>query len=925
MTTNPKLQAIISLVASIGLILVSLGPAQAQDPGQTPEPVTGLPQPDSNGEYQAGTLLVKIRLGVSKMEVDSMLDQYAARAQDSAYGDGAQLWSVPEGGEMELAERLNADPRVEYAEPNYIYWATLVPDDPRLNDQWAHKLIKSSGAWDITTGSSQTVIAIIDTGIDRNHPDLQGRIIEGYDFVDGDADPEDTSGHGTHVSGIAGAVSNNGQGVAGMDWQARIMPIRVLGDDASGTNWDIGQGIRWAYQNGAKVLNLSLAGPEGANFLRDAVGDANAAGSLVVAAMGNCRTANPPLCPVANPTNYPAAYDTVMAAAATTKTDQQAAYSQYGDHCDVAAPGGELAALGDPDGILSTLPTYDDFYLRSTYGYSTDYDYLYGTSMATAYVSGLAALIWGVNPDLTPDQVRDVITDTADDLGTPGPDDFFGYGRINAQAAMQQVALPEAPTLWQIEKGWFGDYVVEWSSVPGATTYTLQEDDNGSFSSPTVRYAGAQSQFQVTDQEGGTWYYRVRASNNAGQSAWSNIQWVIVIPKVPTLSPIENPDNDGEYEIKWSAVAGATGYKLAEANATNPNDYNIRYVGTETSYQVTGQSAGTWRYWVWAYNLAGDGTWSKSQTTTVDPPSLPAPNLLNIDNQDGDGDYLVKWQGVTGADTYILEQSPNQYFDDPQAIYSGPDLQFAITDQPSRTWYYRVRASGPAGKSPWSDQQSVTVAASVFLPLATLEYSMPLSEGQIVNGDFEAGPKDWTEYSSSGDPLIVNQGFPIDVAPRSGQWAAWLGGRNDDVSYIQQWVTVPSARPYLVYWHWINSQEICGHEYDFGSVLLDGATVDKYDLCWLESTASWKPRAVDLSAYKGQTMLLQIRVETDDARFSELFVDDVSFAPAPALAGGPQAPRQLAGAQLAGAQAGHGRAAARPDAPQPARDQLPTP
>jgi thermitase len=925
MITNPKLQAIISLVASIGLILISLGPARAQDPVQTPEPVTDPFQPGSEGDYETGRLLVKLRPGVSKMAVDSMLDQYAARAQDSAYSDGVQLWSVPEGEEMASVERLNADPRVEYAEPNYIYRATLLPDDPRLNEQWAHTLIKSPEAWDITTGSSQTVIAIIDTGIDGNHPDLQGRIVEGYDFVDGDADPKDTNGHGTHVSGIAGAVSNNGQGVAGMDWQARIMPVRVLGDDASGTNWEIGQGIRWAYQNGAKVLNLSLAGPEEANFLQDAVLGANAAGSLVVAAMGNCRTVNPPLCPVANPTNYPAAYDTVMAAAATTRTDEQAAYSQYGDHCDISAPGGELAFLGDPDGILSTLPTYDDFYLRTTYGYGTNYDYLYGTSMATAYVSGLAALIWAVKPDLTLDQVRDVITDTADDLGTPGPDSDFGYGRINALAAMQQVAAPEAPMLSPIEKGWFGDYVVDWSSVPAATAYRLQEDDNASFSSPTVRYTGANSQFQVTDQEGGTWYYRVLASNDAGQSDWSNIQWVVVIPQSPVLSPIENLDNDDEYEVKWSAVSGATGYKLAEADASDLDDYEIRYVGTKTSYQVTGQSGGTWRYWVWATNLAGDSSWSNRQTTAVDPPLLSPPNLLNIDNKDGDGDYVIKWQSVTGADTYIMEQSSNQYFNDPEVIYSGADLQFAITDHPGGTWYYRVRASGPDGKSPWSRQQSASVTSWVFLPLMTLEYSMSLSEGQILNGDFEAGPKDWSEYSSHQDPLIVNQGFPVDVAPRSGQWAVWLGGHDDNVSYIQQWVTVPSASSYLVYWHWINSREVCGHDYDFGAVLIDGKTVDKYDLCWLESTASWKPHTVDLTAYKGQTVLLQVRVETDDARFSELFVDDVSFAPAPALAGGPQPPRQLVSAQLAGAQAGLGKAAAVPDAQRPSRDQLPPP
>ena len=693
----------------------------------------------SQSRHRVGEVVVKLEERVTAASAQSMLAQYGAAVQQVANAGTAQLWEVQEGQELATIEDLNADRRVQYAELNYIYHSAAVPNDPRLGAQWAHTLIRSSAAWDITTGNPSLIIAIIDSGIDANHPDLQAKIVGGQDIVDGDAFPQDDNGHGTHVAGIAAAVTNNAIGIAGANWQARIMPVRVLEADGSGTNWDIGLGVRWAYQNGARVLNLSLSGPDYSQHIRDAVDAAHAAGALVVAAMGNCRFYNPPECPSANPISYPAAYENTMAVAATTISDGIANYSQYADYCDVSAPGGEIGYLGDPEGIVGTLPTYSDFYLKNTYGYSEDYDYLQGTSMATAHVAGLAALIWAVDPSLTANEVKNTIENSADDLGTPGPDRDFGHGRINAYAALQAIAPPKKPTLSPIEGKGLGEYLLEWGYVPGASSYTLQEDDNAAFSSPKVRYTGAKSSYQISGQDGGTWYYRILASNPAGDSPWSNIQWTIVIPRPTTLAPINNPSSKDEYEISWAPSAGAVGYHLIEASDPSGDDYITRYIGAETYFKVTGQPGGTWHYVVFPYNQAGDGGWSNSVATTVDPAALPAPELLAIDNPSGGGSYVVAWEKVQDATSYILEESSNPYFDHPEEIYSGRSRQYVATNQSGGTWHYRVRASGSSGKSPWSNQQSVTVKTLLYLPAMLKNHRAERSAFGIRNGGFEDG------------------------------------------------------------------------------------------------------------------------------------------------------------------------------------------
>jgi hypothetical protein len=452
-----------------------------------------------------------------------------------------------------------------------------------------------------------------------------------------------------------------------------------------------------------------------------------------------------------------------------------------------------------------------------------------------------------------------------------GPD---GSAIASSRTALHAAGAPVAPTLSPIERGWFGDYVVDWSDVAGATRYTLQEDDNMAFASPTVLYDGADSEFTVTDQPGGTWYYRVRASNSEGPSPWSNIEWVSVLPSKPVLYAIDNSGFEDEYVISWSPSVGADGYKLVEFDNALFRNPKTRYIGPALQYHVTGQPGGTWYYVVWGYNRAGDGAWSNRQSTTVGPAVLASPELFPIGDA-SDGSYLVRWTEVNGATSYTLEESLSPYFEDPQQVYSGAAAQFEVVSQSGGVWHYRVRASGVDGKSPWSSQQTATVKDRLYLPLTMRNHKSDGPGVGIVNGDFESGPTAWTQHSTHGANLIMSSGFPTGIAPHSGTWAVWLGGLYNEVSRIQQQVIVPRGRPYLTYWQRIDSTDDCG--YDTAGVSIDGVMVDGYDLCWTESTNDWELHVVHLGAYRGKSVSLQIWAETDGVRNSNLFVDDVSF------------------------------------------------
>ncbi|MGW5866721.1 S8 family peptidase [Streptomyces sp. NPDC055239] len=286
--------------------------------------------------------------------------------------------------------------------------------DPMRDQQWALDALKLPDAWDKAKGDD-TVIAVVDTGVDLDHPDLKGRLVDGHDFVDGDDEPKDMNGHGTHVSGIAAAHTDNGVGVAGGAPGAKIMPVRVLGAGGTGENADITKGIVWAADHGADVINLSL-GESGlmarllkGGTLNAAITHAHDKGAVVVAAAGNEGTALQP---------YKA--DTpVLVVGASDQDGKPADFSNFGAQQAVSAPG---------VGILSTLPTYRT---RETLKDDSGYGELDGTSMAAPYVSAVAALLH--QQDRTPDQIMTAIRSTA-----KNPDELakLGLGIVDAKAAV---------------------------------------------------------------------------------------------------------------------------------------------------------------------------------------------------------------------------------------------------------------------------------------------------------------------------------------------------------------------------------------------------------------------------------------------------------------------------------------------------------
>jgi hypothetical protein len=573
--------------------------------------------------------------------------------------------------------------------------------------------MQSPAGWAITTGSSDVTIAILDSGIDGTHPDLAGKLVEGYDFVANDSDPSDQNGHGTHVAGIAAAVTDNASGVAGMDWKAQIMPIRVLDAQGRGYTDSVVDGILWAANRGADVLNLSLGGGGHSISVQTAVSSAHSGGSLVVASMGNDNSSVP---------FYPAAYPEVLAVAATSRDDVRAPYSNFGSFCDVAAPGGYMTYYHDPNGIYSTMPTYP-VWMTMYEGYDANYDYVHGTSQAAPYVSGLAGLMLAANPGLTPSQLQTYMQNTAVDLGAPGRDDYYGHGRIDPGGALRAIVAILSPIR---NADGDGQYLVDWNDVPNASSYTLEEDAHPSFDSPETHSGLTSSQYQVTGQDGGIWYYRVRAEFGAQHGPWSESQTAHARPQAPTLALYPSPTEDDEYRLTWSAVGGAAGYLLQEGADELFSGTETRYMGKALALDVTGQEGGSWFYRVRAYNVVGNSTWSPVVSTTVPPPSLEAPILHPILNSDGDDQYAVKWEAVTGADSYLLEESDDSYFDDPSVVYSGSSLQYDVTGQGGGTWRYRVRAYGTSGSSPWSSDQRVVVPVLVYLPVVARNWSGPV-------------------------------------------------------------------------------------------------------------------------------------------------------------------------------------------------------
>jgi thermitase len=441
-------KAKILIIATLALALLSSADFETWRP-RTVERFASPPSPPAVGApFVPGQVLVKFRADVPIAHQVFFLQSYGSRVIRRLPDLETYQLRLPEGTSVEEAVAAwSANPNVEYAEPNYIVRAAATPNDPLFNQQWAlsnpggtlplpgspiGKLgadIKATAGWEETKGSDGIVIAVLDTGVDLLHPDLKDKMYSnGRDFVNDDLDASDDNGHGTVVAGIAGAETNNSEGIAGVAWDCKILPVKVLDKDGVGTVDVVSDGIMWAADqsaNGVRVINISWGLDVPSNTLRDAVEYAYGKDVVIVAAAGSN----------GGPVEFPAAYENyVLAVAATDYSDTRYDLSNTGAEVDVAAPGVD---------VMSTVP-------RGYYGPgSIDYGFWTGTSVAAPHVAGLAALIAGLKPFLTVDDIMNVIRFSADDVNAtlyPGKDEFVGYGRIDMEKALVPLVITTGTT-----------------------------------------------------------------------------------------------------------------------------------------------------------------------------------------------------------------------------------------------------------------------------------------------------------------------------------------------------------------------------------------------------------------------------------------------------------------------------------------------
>jgi subtilisin family serine protease len=389
------------LLATLGLVLI-LGHSnvQAGPPiGVGPHSVTD-------------ELLVGMRPGVSKGRAHALYQASGAALLEEIAEIRVHRIRVAGPARAAVAAALSRRHEVAFVEENQLFEADAAPNDPWYGGQWHLGAIAAPSAWDLESNAWDVVIAILDTGVDPSHPDLAGKLISGFNFYDGNTDTSDPHGHGTMVAGSAAAIGDNELGVASVAWGSPIMPLRVAAPSGWATASAIGEAIIYAVDHGARVMNVSFGGVASSNTITAAAEYAIENGGMVVAAAGNSGGVES-----IGPNPF------ILSVSATDQTDALASFSSRGNYVDVSAPG------------VSILTTARG----GAYGTAS------GTSFSSPIVAGVAALILSVNPDLTAYEVEAILSETAEDLGAPGYDTSFGYGRVDAYRALLQASGSPPP------------------------------------------------------------------------------------------------------------------------------------------------------------------------------------------------------------------------------------------------------------------------------------------------------------------------------------------------------------------------------------------------------------------------------------------------------------------------------------------------
>jgi serine protease len=634
------------------------------------------PPPVQAPKYVQGEIVVKFKSGVKQANIEMFNQEQGATVLETNSILRFMRLKTPAGKTVEeLVAIYSKNPDIEYAEPNFIVTAYMVPNDPYYNPyQWhldnpVYGGINMQQAWDISTGSSSVIVAVIDSGVAYEDysiylraPDLAGTtFVPGYDFVNGDNHPNDDNAHGTHVTGTIAQTTNNSYGVAGVAFQTAIMPIKVLGKDGSGSDTTVANGIQFAADNGAKVINMSLGGPSPSRTLENAVKYAYNKGVTIVASAGNDGKEG---------IGYPAAYKECIAVGATRYDEKTTYYSNYGSEIDIVAPGGDVTVDQNGDG-------YGDGVFQQTFNPDTkdptDFGFWFfqGTSMAAPHVSGVSALVIAKFGDIGPDNVRQKLQTTAEDHGAAGWDKYYGWGIVDAYKALSQpphtVTITSGPTAnpATIDSGGTANLsVTATDSLGHAIAYSWTADSpEGSFSD-----ASAQNP---------TWTAPVNDTGADKVYTLTVTAKCTVDPNVKDTKSVNvTVKPEAEERLKWK-------FQTGERVNSSPA------IGSDSTIYV-----GSFDYYLYAINSNGTEKW-KFQTGgyVASSPAIGSDSTIYVGSFDGciyaiNPNGTEKWKFQTGGVLYY--SSPAIGSDG--TIYVGSDdyYFYAINSNGTEKWKFQT-------------------------------------------------------------------------------------------------------------------------------------------------------------------------------------------------------------------------------------------
>jgi subtilisin family serine protease len=783
---------LVSVILLLFLFISPIGSALAQDGSPVPDILDAPADASSPSTAFTDQLIVKYRDAYNSPEPASQAFQLQLEKLEKTIGveltfvrvmtDNAQVLKLPQ--RMEVAEisamidQLVQLPEIAYVEPDLILQHTLTPNDTYYTNQWHYQPvgpnnygIDAPAAWNLTTGSQSVVVAVIDTGI-TNHSEFTGRTVPGYDFITDvltandqngrDSDPSDpgdwitaaesasgffegcevseSSWHGTHTAGTIGAASNNGAGVAGVNWNSKLLPVRVLGK-CGGYTSDIIDGMRWsaglsvsgvtANANPAKVINLSLGGPGACGTtMQNAVNAIRTAGTTIVVSAGNSN---------ADAANFnPANCSGVITVAATNRLGSRAYYSNYGSTIELSAPGGDSNGY-----ILSTLNS-------GTQGPAAeDYASYQGTSMAAPHVSGVASLLYSIQPSLTPDQILTILQNSsfAFPAGSNCTSATCGSGIVNAGLAVLSISPPpsafnkSSPTNGAVDQS--RNPTLSWGTSANATSYQYCIDTtNDGACSTWVDTGSATSVALIGLSASTTYYWQVRAvnmialtyANGAENSHWS---FTTAAPSAPAMFNKVLPANAATgqptvFSLSWNSSAGADAYEYCYD--TEDDDACSEWInnGTATSAAINGLTADATYYWqVKATNgqgstFANDGTWWSFTTAGIYPA---------MDQKLATKYVTFNWPDEPGATRYKIQLSLDPNFSTLVLKTKSLTSDYAYTTAllKAKTYYWRIKPGDAASWGDWSPtyqffSMNPPTAPALTAPAANLKTNNPFPE-----------------------------------------------------------------------------------------------------------------------------------------------------------------------------------------------------